>query len=89
MLVRLALKLEKLGGVELLARLREHPRTKTLPVVILTSSDEEQTAASHLQRQGVISCSRKLVGFDQFSEAVLQIGLYWMSVNEIEPTAGR
>lgn len=84
--VLLDLKLPKISGLEVLRRIREDARTRMQPVVILTSSTEEQdlTAGYGL---GANSYIRKPVDFDQFSEAARQIGLYWLVLNEAPPTA--
>jgi two-component system response regulator len=83
-LVLLDLKLPKIGGLEVLRQLRSNPRTRRLPVVILTSSDEDKdlTASYDL---GVNSYIRKPVDFDQFRECVRQLGLYWLVLNEPPP----
>jgi len=83
-LVLLDLKLPKVDGFEVLRRLRANDRTRFLPVVILTSSNEEQDliAAYHNHANSYI---RKPVDFVQFTEAVRLLGLYWLVLNELPP----
>jgi len=83
----LDLKLPKIDGLEVLRRLRADERTKLLPVVILTSSREEQDLINGY-RLGANSYMRKPVDFAQFSEAVRQLGLYWLVLNEPAPRTG-
>jgi CheY-like chemotaxis protein len=79
--ILLDLKLPKLDGFEVLRRLRSDQRTRLLPVVILTSSKEQQDIASGYDL-GANSYVRKPVDFQQFVEAVRQLGLYWLVLNE-------
>ncbi|HMC59083.1 MAG TPA: response regulator, partial [Candidatus Solibacter sp.] len=83
-LVLLDLNLPKVTGLEVLRRIREDARTRRLPVVILTSSKEEQDIAAGYDL-GVNSYIRKPVDFKQFAAALEQLGLYWLSMNEAPP----
>ena len=80
-MVLLDLKLPKVGGLEVLRRLRADERTRHLPVVILTTSREEQDIVAGYDL-GANSYIRKPVDLDQFNEAVKQLGLYWLLLNE-------
>ena len=83
-LTLLDLKLPKVSGIEVLRRIREDPRTRRLPVVILTSSNEEQDIAAGYDL-GVNSYIRKPVDSTQFTRAIEQLGLYWLVLNEPPP----
>jgi CheY-like chemotaxis protein len=79
--VLLDLKLPKLDGLEVLKRIRSDARTQRLPVVILTTSDEE-TDLSKSYELGVNSYVRKPIDFTEFTEAVAKMGMYWLLLNE-------
>lgn len=82
--ILLDLKLPKIDGLDVLRRVRSDPRTKLLPVVILTSSNEERDRLQGYDI-GANSYVRKPVDFVQFTEAVRQLGLYWLLLNEKPP----
>ena len=84
--VLLDVKLPKLDGIEVLRRLRADPRTALLRVVMLTSSKEEQDVA-RAYSLGANSYIRKPVDFNKFNDAILQLGLYWLVLNEPSPEA--
>jgi len=85
--VLLDLKLPKVDGLEVLRRIRGDERTALLPVVILTSSREERDLVSGYSL-GANSYVRKPVDFAEFLEAVKQLGLYWLMLNESPPAEG-
>ena len=80
-MVLLDLKMPKVSGLEVLHAIRSNARTRTLPVVVFTSSSEEKDIVESYSL-GVNSYVRKPVDFSQFLEAVERIGLYWMVLNE-------
>ncbi len=79
--VLLDIKLPKVDGLEVLRRIKGDPRTLKIPVVVLTSSREERDVVASYQL-GVNSYIVKPVDFDRFTEAVLQLGLYWVLLNQ-------
>ena len=83
-IILLDLKLPKIDGLEVLRRLRNDQRTKLLPVVVLTSSKEEQDLTESYSL-GANSYIRKPINFAQFTEAIRQLGLYWLVLNESPP----
>ncbi len=85
--VLLDLKLPKIDGLEVLRRIREDDRTRHQPVVILTSSDEQEDMTRGYEL-GANSYVRKPVEFDSFAQAVTQLGLYWLLLNEPPPESG-
>ncbi|UTI65524.1 response regulator [Paraconexibacter antarcticus] len=84
-LVLLDLKLPRIDGLEVLRRLREHERTTLMPIVILTTSHEDRDRLDGY-RLRVNSYIRKPVDFSQFAEAIRQLGLYWLVINEPPPS---
>jgi two-component system response regulator len=85
--ILLDLKLPKMSGLEVLERIRHDERTKLVPTVILTSSKQEEDLLEGY-RLGVNSYVRKPVDFNEFVEAVRQVGLYWLVLNEPPPAHG-
>ena len=87
-LVLLDLKLPKVDGMDVLKRLKADPRTRTIPVVILTSSKEERDLVNGYGL-GANSYIQKPVDFDQFRDTVKNVGLYWLVINQPAPRDGK
>jgi two-component system response regulator len=83
-LVLLDLKLPKIGGLEVLRRLRAEPATQALPIVVLTTSNQDEDIVNSY-RFGANSFIRKPVEFGKFNEAIRELGYYWLLLNEIPP----
>lgn len=83
-LILLDLNMPKVGGLEVLKQVRTDPRTRHLPVVVLTTSKEEQDLVASYDL-GANSYVRKPVDFDQFTEAARSLGMYWLLLNELPP----
>jgi two-component system response regulator len=88
LVVLLDLKLPRLSGNEVLERVRATPRTRVVPVVVLTSSTEESDMQASYEN-GANAYVRKPVDFDRFHEVVRQLGLFWLVVNETPPVGAR
>lgn len=84
-IILLDLKLPRLSGLEVLKQIRTDARLKRLPVIILTSSKEDQDILKSYD-SGANSYIRKPVEFEQFNEAIRHLGLYWLLLNEPPPT---
>jgi CheY-like chemotaxis protein len=87
-LILLDLKMPKVDGLEVLREVKSDPGLRTIPVVVLTSSREEQDLIEGY-RLGVNAYVVKPVHFDQFAERIKQLGLFWMLINEAPPRSGR
>jgi two-component system response regulator len=85
-LVLLDLKLPKVDGMEVLKQVKSDPRTRTIPIVIMTSSKEERDLVAGYNL-GANSYIQKPVDFDQFRETVKSIGLYWLVINQPVPVS--
>jgi len=83
-IVLLDLKLPKVDGLEVLRQMRDDPRTKLMPVVILTSSREQRDVIDGY-KLGVNAYIQKPVDFDEFRKVIEQIGMFWLVVNEAPP----
>jgi len=81
-MVLLDLKLPKIGGLDVLKRMRESPSTQSLPVVVLTTSNQDEDIVNSY-RLGANSFIRKPVEYSKFSEAIKQLGMYWLLLNEV------
>ena len=81
-MVLLDLKLPKIGGLDVLKKIRESPTTQMLPVVVLTTSNQDEDIVTSY-RFGANSFIRKPVEYSKFSEAIKQLGMYWLLLNEV------
>jgi len=86
--ILLDLKLPKVDGLEVLRRIRADARTRFIPIVVLSSSDETKDVADSY-RLGANSYIRKPVDFARFTEVVRQLGAYWLVLNEVPPPGGK
>jgi len=82
--VLLDLRLPKVDGIEVLTQIRADPKTRELPVVVLTSSKEERDLVATYE-VGVNSFVSKPVAFDEFAKVVAELGMYWLLVNRVPP----
>lgn len=85
-LILLDLKLPKVSGLDVLRRIRSEPQTRTLPVVVLTSSKEEEDVISSYEL-GANAYVRKPVDFAEFTEAATQLGVFWLLLNQPPPAS--
>jgi two-component system response regulator len=85
-LILLDLKMPKVDGIEVLRQIKGDPRTKTIPVIVLTSSAEDRDVIDSYQL-GVNSYIVKPVDFDQFFEVVSKLGFYWAVMNKVPPSS--
>jgi CheY-like chemotaxis protein len=83
-LILLDLKLPKIGGLEVLKAIKQDPRTKAIPVVIMTSSREERDMVDGY-KLGVNAYVQKPVDFEQFRNVVKELGLFWLVINQAPP----
>ena len=81
-IILLDLKLPKVSGLDVLKEIKTHPETRTIPVIVLTTSNEDRDMRDSY-RLGVNSYIRKPVKFDKFVEVVKQLGLYWILLNQV------
>ena len=81
-IILLDLKLPKVSGLEVLKKIKTHPETRIIPVIVLTTSNEDRDMRDSY-RLGVNSYIRKPVKFDKFVEVVKQLGLYWILLNQV------
>jgi CheY-like chemotaxis protein len=85
--ILLDLNMPRLSGLEVLERIRKDPRTHLVPVVVLTSSKQDEDMMSSYAK-GANSYVRKPVDFTEFAQAVQRLGVYWLLVNQVAPPSG-